>query len=62
MNKIDLEVLKKKEMLSVKEVAILLNCSEKSIYRNIHHGRIKAVNFGKRLTRIKRSDIDNLFD
>lgn len=61
MNKVNLKILREKEILTVKEVAALLNCSEKSIYRNINNGYIKAVNLGSRLTRIKRSDIEELF-
>lgn len=61
MTKIDLKILKEKEVLSVKEVATLLNCSQKSVYRNINQGRIKATNLGSRLTRIKRTDIEDLF-
>lgn len=62
MNKKDLEVLNAKEILTVKEVAALLNCSVRSVYRNINDGHIKAINLGNRLTRIKRSSLDDLFD
>lgn len=61
MNKVDLKILNEKEILTVKEAAALLNCSVKSIYRYINGGQIKATNLGNRLTRIKRSDIDDLF-
>ncbi len=56
------QALKTKEFLTVKEVAALLNCSVKSVYRYINDGHIKAVNLGNRLTRIKRSTLDGLFD
>lgn len=62
MNKLDLKILNGKEILTVKEAATLLNCSVKSIYRFINDGQIKAANLGDRLTRIKRSDIDDLFN
>ncbi len=62
MNKKYLEVLNAKEILTVKEVAALLNCSVRSVYRNINDGHIKAINLGNRLTRIKRSSLDDLFD
>ncbi len=61
MNKVDLKILNEKEILTVKETAVLLNCSVKSIYRSIKDGQIKATNLGNRLIRIKRSDIDDLF-
>ncbi|PKQ44024.1 hypothetical protein CSW08_15495 [Confluentibacter flavum] len=61
MNKVDLNNLNEKEILTVKEAAALLNCSTRSLYRHINDGQIKAANLGNRLTRIKRSDIDWLF-
>jgi len=57
-----LEAVKAKEYLTVKEAATLLNCSQRAIYYNINCGFIKAVNLGKRVTRIKRSVIDKLFE
>lgn len=51
-----------KMILTPKEVATLLNCSVRSVYNQIQSGNIKATNFGKRLTRIKRSDIDQHFE
>jgi excisionase family DNA binding protein len=56
------EELKAKEFLTVREVAILLNCSVRSAYYYIESGTIKAVNLGQRITRIKRSEIDKLFE
>jgi len=55
------EALKAKEFLTVKEMATLLNCSERSIYNFINSGNIEVVNFGQRLTRIKRSSLDGMF-
>ncbi|MBK8486131.1 MAG: helix-turn-helix domain-containing protein [Saprospiraceae bacterium] len=57
-----LEDLKSKEFLKVREVAKLLNCSVRSIYYYIESGNIKAVNLGQRITRVKRSEIDKLFE
>lgn len=57
-----MEVLKAKEFLTVREVAQLLNCSVRSVYYQIEDGTIKATNLGQRLIRIKRSNIDNLFN
>jgi excisionase family DNA binding protein len=56
------EKLKAKEFLTVKEVARLLNCSIRSVYYYIDVGNIAARNLGQRLTRVKRSEIDKLFD
>jgi len=52
---------KAKEFLTIIEVATLLNCSTKTIYRHIDKGNIKAVNLGQRLTRVKRSSLDKIF-
>jgi excisionase family DNA binding protein len=49
-----------REFLSVREVAILLGCSLRSVYRLISNGTLKAVNLSERITRVKRSDIDKL--
>lgn len=56
-----LEQINAKEFLTVKEVAILLNCSVRTVYYYIESGNIEAVNLGQRLTRVKRSEIDKLF-
>jgi len=57
-----IEELKAKEFLTVREVARLLNCSLRTVYYYIEDGTIKAVNLGQRITRVKRSEIDKLFD
>lgn len=57
-----IELLKVKEFLTVREVAQLLNCSSRSAYNYIESGTIKAVNLGQRMTRVKRSEIDKLFN
>jgi len=56
-----IEELKAKEFLTVREAARLLNCSVRSAYYQIGSGNIKAVNLGQRITRVKRSEIDKLF-
>lgn len=56
------EDLKAKEFLTVREVAQLLNCSVRSAYYYIECGTINAINLGQRITRVKRSDIDKLFE
>lgn len=57
-----IEDIKAKEFLNVREVAQLLNCSIRSVYYYIESGTIKAVNLGQRTTRVKRTDIDKLFE
>jgi excisionase family DNA binding protein len=57
-----IEVVKMKEILSVKEVASLLGLSIRTTYRLIDNKTIKAVNFSERITRIKRSDIDKFME
>ena len=59
---VHIETVKAKEYLTVKDAALLLNCSARSIYRMIDSNTIKAVNLAERKTTIKRSDIDALFD
>ncbi|MCM4161718.1 helix-turn-helix domain-containing protein [Antarcticibacterium flavum] len=54
--------LQLKEFLSVKEAAVLLGCSVKTIYRLIENEQLKAVNLGQRLTRIKRTEVDYIFN
>lgn len=57
-----IEELKAKEFLTVREVATLLSCSIRSVYYYIENGNIEAVNLGQRITRIKRSALDKLFE
>lgn len=55
-----IEELKAKEFLSVREVSILLGCSIRTTYRLIDNGTLKAVNLAERITRIKKSDLNEL--
>ena len=57
-----LEKIKTKEYLTVQEVATLLNCSKRTVYYHIRNGSIHATNLGQRLTRIKKSTLDTLFE
>jgi len=57
-----IEQVKAKAFLTVRELALLLNCSLRSAYRQISTGNIKALNLGQRITRVKRSEIDKLFE
>ena len=54
--------LMEKEYLTVPEAAQILDCNSKSIYRLIESGRLSAVNLGQRLTRVRRRDMDKLFE
>ena len=56
-----IENLKNKEFLTVRDLAMLLNSSTKTIYRIIQKGKINAVNIAERKTLIQRSEIDKLF-
>ena len=56
-----LSIIKETEFLTVPEVAKLLRLSKATVYRLIKEGNLKAVKFSQRSTRIKRSEIDNLF-
>ncbi len=57
-----IEDLKSKEFLTAREVAKLLNCSIRTVYYSIEQGTINAVNLSQRMTRIRRVDIEQLFD
>ncbi len=59
---INIELIKHKEYLRVVEVATLFGCSKNTIYRMIQSGELNAVNLLKHLTRIKRTDIEKLFE
>ena len=60
--KAKLEQLQEKPFLKPKEVALLLNCSLRSVYNHIQAGNIKATNVGERLTRIRKEDFDEIFN
>jgi excisionase family DNA binding protein len=53
--------IKDKEFLSVNDVALLLNCTNRRVYHLIKAEKLKATNLGTRVTRIKRSNLDKLF-
>ncbi|MBL4586013.1 MAG: helix-turn-helix domain-containing protein [Flavobacteriales bacterium] len=57
-----IEQLNAKAFLTVQDVSALLNCSVRSVYYYIDNGTIKATNLGQRLTRVKRSELDKLFE
>jgi excisionase family DNA binding protein len=53
--------IKDKDFLSVNDVALLLNCTNRTVYHLIKTGRLKATNLATRVTRIKRTNLDELF-
>lgn len=54
--------LKDKEFLNVRQLALLLGFSIKTVYRLINTKRINAYNFSERKTLIRRCDINALFE
>lgn len=60
LTELNLEAIKQKEFLSIKEAHTLLGLSERTFYRLMKAGTIKAAKLGKR-TIIKRTEIDKLF-
>ena len=58
----DLAMIKEKEFLTVVEVSKLFGCSKDTIYRMIKANEINAINLNKKLTRIRRKDIEQLFE
>lgn len=57
---VQLEAIKQKDFLSIKEAYTLLGVSERTFYRLMKEGTILSTKLGGR-TIIKRSVIDNLF-
>ncbi|MDW7691477.1 helix-turn-helix domain-containing protein [Flammeovirgaceae bacterium SG7u.111] len=57
-----IEEIKAKEFLTVREVSILLGCSTRTAYRLIDNGTLKAVNLAERMTRVKKSELNNLLE
>lgn len=56
-----IEQIKEKEFLTVPDLAMLLNCSKRTAYYLIKRGTINAVKISDRITLIKRSEVDKLF-
>ncbi len=52
---------KDKEFLTVNDVAILLNCTKRTVYNLIKTEKLKATNLGTRVIRIKRTNLEKLF-
>lgn len=60
LSELNIEAIKQKDFLSIKEAHTLLGLSERTFFRLMKDGTIQAARLGKR-TIIKRSDIDKLF-
>jgi len=60
LSELNLELIKQKEFLSIKETCALIGASRMTIYRLIKSGDLIANKLGSR-TIIKRSEIDKLF-
>lgn len=50
-----------REFISVKEAIAIYHVGRNTIYRQIRNGRINCVNFGQRLMRINRNEVENCF-
>ncbi|MEG2103120.1 MAG: helix-turn-helix domain-containing protein [Flavobacterium sp.] len=50
-----------REFISVAEAVTMFGLSKDTVHRYIKRGIIKGVNVGERLTRVKRSDLEELF-
>lgn len=58
-----IEALNGKQFLTVPEVALLMNCSTRTAYRLVRKGILPgAANLSERLTRVKRSELNKLFE
>jgi len=58
-----IEDLTGKQFLTVPEVALLMGCSKRTAYRLISKGMLPgSTNLSERLTRVKRSELDKLFE
>ena len=57
-----LELITGKEYLTVTEVSLLFGCSKDTVYRMIKADQIKATNLSEKLTRIRKRDIESLFE
>ncbi|MBT2415951.1 helix-turn-helix domain-containing protein [Streptomyces sp. ISL-12] len=50
-----------REFISVAEATVMFGLSKDTVHRYIKRGIITGVNLGSRLTRVKRSDLEDLF-
>ena len=57
-----MQIIQEKHFLTVSEVSRLLRLSKNTVYRLIKNGDIQATKLSERTTRIKRTEIDKLFN
>ena len=58
----NIEDVKTKEFLTVRDVSILLGCSLRTAYRLVNNGTIKGINLAERMTRITRTDLNSVLE
>lgn len=56
----DIELIKAKEFLTVKDITILMNCSRQTVYKMINSGKLKSVDLNIKKFIVKRSTLDKL--
>jgi excisionase family DNA binding protein len=56
-----IEAVRVKEFLTVPEFALLMGISVRTAYRLVNKGIVRSANFYERLTRVPRSEVDQLF-
>ena len=59
--KMKIAELQCREYISVSEATMLYGVSKDTVYRMIRKGVVLGINLGERLTRVRKSDFDNLF-
>ena len=56
------KIPKIREYLSVREAVAIFGVERDTLYLLVHEGRVTSINLGTRLTRIKRSDLESMFE
>ncbi|MEH6703567.1 helix-turn-helix domain-containing protein [Galbibacter orientalis] len=56
----DIELIQTKEFLTVKDIALLMNCSRQTVYKIINSGKLKPADLNIKKFIIKRSSLDKL--
>lgn len=57
----EIEMIKAKEFLTVRDITILMNCSRQSVYKMIGSGKLSSININLKKIIVKHSDLDKLF-
>ncbi len=61
IQKQNLDLIKSKEFLTVKDITVLLNCSRQSVYKLVNTGKVNTIDIDLKKIIIKRSELDKLF-